>query len=95
MLETRRKELQEELTRVEEKANARLEKVRERGNQVTREGEHDEELEELDAEIEMYALALGEDKEEDMELNPAEAIQGPLTFPKPEPVDPNVSMDSA
>lgn len=92
MLETRRKELEEELVRVEEKATARLERVRERGTQVVPTGEQDAELEELEAEIEMYALALGEDKEEDTEINPQEAIQGPLTFPKPEPDEP---MDSA
>jgi hypothetical protein len=92
MLETRRKDLEEELVRVEEKANARLERVRERGNQVVPASEQDEELEELEAEIEMYALALGEDKEEDMELHPEEASQGPLNFPKHDPDEP---MDSA
>ena len=92
MLETRRKELEEELVRVEEKANARLERVRERGSQVVPANEQDAELEELEAEIEMYALALGEEKEEDMELNPEEASQGPLTFPKH---DPDETMDSA
>lgn len=92
MLETRRKELEEELVRVEQKASARLERVRERGSQVVPAGEQDAELEELEAEIEMYALALGEEKEEDMELNPEEASQGPLTFPKHDPDEP---MDSA
>lgn len=88
MLDIRRKELEEELVRVEEKANARLEKVLERGNQPVQIKEQDEELEELEAEIEMYALALGEEKEEERELNPAEANQGPLNFPKSEPIEP-------
>lgn len=89
----RRKELEEELVRVEERAHARMEKVRERGNQSAHiTGEQDEELEELEAEIEMYALALGEEKEEDGEANPAEANQGPLNFPKVEQDEP---MDSA
>ncbi|KAI9552078.1 hypothetical protein GHT06_022415 [Daphnia sinensis] len=92
MLETRRKELEEELVRVEDKANARLERVRERGTQVAPVAEQDEELEELEAEIEMYALALGEEKEEDMDLHPEEASKGPLTFPKHDPDEP---MDSA
>ena len=65
MLETRRKELEEEFQRVEEKALARQERVRERGNQVVPASEQDEELEELEAEIEMYAVALGEEKDED------------------------------
>ena len=91
MLETRRKELEEELVRVEERANARVERVRERGNQKPQVGERDEELEELEAEIELYSMALGEDKDEDMELNPAEAVQGPLAFPKTEL---DVSMES-
>lgn len=92
MLETRRKELEEELVRVEDKANARLERVRERGTHVVPVAEQDEELEELEAEIEMYALALGEEKEEDMDLHPEEASKGPLTFPKHDPDEP---MDSA
>lgn len=93
-METRRKELDEELVRVEEKANARIERVRERANQVVPNTEQDQELEELEAEIEMYALALGEEKEEDMEINPAEASQGPLTFPKIETTT-DEPMDSA
>ncbi|XP_046631631.1 pinin-like [Daphnia pulicaria] len=92
MLETRRKELEEELLRVEEKAIARLERVRERGYRVAPASEQDAELEELEAEIEMYALALGEEKEEDMELHPEKVSQGPLTFPKHDPDEP---MDSA
>lgn len=92
MLETRRKELEEELLRVEEKAIARLERVRERGYRVAPASEQDAELEELEAEIEMYALALGDEKEEDMELHPEKVSQGPLTFPKHDPDEP---MDSA
>lgn len=91
MLETRRKELEEELVRVEERAKSRVERVRERGNQKPQAGERDEELEELEAEIELYSMALGEDKEDDMDLNPAESFQGPLQFPKP---DLDVSMES-
>lgn len=94
LLEIRRKELEEELVRVEEKANARIERVRERGNQVVPTNEQDQELEELEAEIEMYSLALGEEKEEDMEVNPAEASQGPLAFPKIE-TSVDEPMDSA
>ena len=90
MLETRRKELEEELVRVEENAKAREERMREKGNQAPAIGERDADLEELEAEIELYALALGEEKDEDMELNPAEAIQGPLKFPEPDE-----AMDSA
>ena len=82
MLETRRRELEEEFQRVEDKAKARVERVRERGNQVVPTNEQDEELEELEAEIEMYAIALGEDKDEDF-LNPSvETSSGPLIFPK-------------
>lgn len=94
LLEIRRKELEEELIRVEEKANARIERVRERGNQVVPTNEQDQELEELEAEIEMYSMALGEEKEEDMEVNPAEASQGPLAFPKIE-TSADEPMDSA
>jgi hypothetical protein len=64
MLDTRRKELEMEFERVEERAKARQDRVRERGNQVVA-SEQDEELEELEAEIEMYAIALGEEKDED------------------------------
>ena len=70
MLASRRKELEEEFQRVEEKAQARLERVRERGNQVVPASEQDEELEELEAEIEMYAIAMGEDKDEDFPGHP-------------------------
>ncbi len=65
MLEARRKELEDEFERVEDRAKARQDRVRERGTQVVPAAEQDEELEELEAEIEMYAIALGEDKDED------------------------------
>ena len=87
MLETRRRELEEEFKRVEDRANARVERVRERGNQVVPINEQDEELEELEAEIEMYAIALGDDKNEDF-LNPSmENSSGPLIFPKADAKD--------
>jgi len=99
MLETRRRELEEEFQRVEDRANARVERVRERGNQVVPMNEQDEELEELEAEIEMYAIALGEYKDEDSMLNPSVEGSssggggggggggGPLIFPKAEEKD--------
>ena len=91
MLETRRRELEEEFQRVEDRAKARVERVRERGNQVVPMNEQDEELEELEAEIEMYAIALGEDKNEDF-LNPSmESSGGPLIFPK---TDKDETMDT-
>merc|ERR1712071_602147 len=49
MLETRRRELEEEFKRVEDRANARVERVRECGNQVVPINVQDEELEELEA----------------------------------------------
>ena len=82
MLDTRRKELEEEFQRVEERAKLRLERIRERGNQVVPISEQDEELEELEAEIEMYAIALGEDKDEDFLNSSSMDTSGPLVFPK-------------